>query len=40
MKQMNGFMHGIDLGGWLSQCDHSKHTYDTFIVESDLAKIK
>ena len=40
MKQMNGYMHGVDLGGWLSQCDHTKQTYDTFIVESDIAKIK
>ena len=40
MKQMNGYMHGINLGGWLSQCDHTKETYDSFIVESDIAKIK
>ena len=40
MKQMTGYMHGIDLGGWLSQCDHTKETYDSFIVESDIAKIK
>ena len=33
-------MHGINLGGWLSQCDHTKQRYDTFITEKDLEVIK
>ena len=24
MRRFNGYMHGIDIGGWLSQCDYSK----------------
>ncbi len=32
-------MHGINLGGWLSQCDHSKERYDTFITEADFRTI-
>ncbi len=40
MKQFPGFSHGINLGGWLSQCDHTKERYDNFIKESDIEKIK
>ena len=40
MKTFDGYMHGINLGGWLSQCDHTKQRYDTFIVEDDIARIK
>ncbi len=40
MKQLDGFMHGINLGGWLSQCDHTKERYETFIKEEDIGKIK
>ncbi len=40
MKQFPGFSHGINLGGWLSQCDHTKERYDTFIAESDIETIK
>lgn len=36
MKKLEGFMHGINLGGWLSQCDHTKERYDTFITEKDI----
>ena len=31
MKIFNGYMHGINLGGWFSQCDYSKERYDHFI---------
>ncbi len=37
---MKGYKHGVNLGGWFSQCDHTKERYDTFIVESDIEKIK
>ena len=40
MKIFNGYMHGINLGGWFSQCDYSKERYDHFIKEEDLAQIK
>ena len=36
MKRFDGYMHGINLGGWLSQCDHTKERYDTFINEEDV----
>ena len=35
MKKFDGFMHGVNLGGWFSQCDHSQHRYDTFVTEND-----
>ncbi len=39
MKTFTGYRKGINLGGWLSQCDHSKHTYNTFLTEKDLERI-
>ncbi|MBQ1507820.1 MAG: cellulase family glycosylhydrolase, partial [Erysipelotrichaceae bacterium] len=39
MKILEGYQHGINLGGWFSQCDHTKERYDTFIRESDFAWI-
>ena len=40
MKQFTGYMHGVNLGGWLSQCDHTKERYDSFITKEDIAVIK
>ena len=40
MKQFSGYMHGINLGGWFSQCDHTKERYDTFITEKDFETIR
>jgi len=40
MKNFEGYMHGINLGGWLSQCNHTKERYDTFIVEKDIEIIR
>lgn len=38
---MKGFMHGINLGGWLSQCrEYTKDNYDNFIKKEDFAKMK
>lgn len=34
-----GFFKGVNLGGWLSQCDYSKERLDTFITEPDFAQI-
>ena len=40
MKKFDGYIHGINLGGWLSQCVHTKEHYDSFIRESDIEVIK
>ncbi len=39
MLKERGFYRGIDLGGWLSQCDYSEDRLDNFITEPDFAKI-
>jgi aryl-phospho-beta-D-glucosidase BglC (GH1 family) len=38
MKKLKdfGFYRGINLGGWLSQCDYSRDRLDNFITEKDL----
>ncbi len=40
MKQFNGFMHGVNLGGWFSQCDYSQQRLDNFITEKDFKTIR
>lgn len=40
MKKFEGYMYGIDFGGWLSQCDHTKERYDTFITAEDFKRVK
>ena len=40
MRDFVGYQHGIDLGGWLSQCDHTQKRYDTFITKEDIAVVK
>ncbi len=39
MKRFLGYQKGINLGGWLSQCDHNKEHYDSFITEDDIKRI-
>lgn len=39
MKEFKGFVKGVDLGGWFSQCDYSKDRLDNFIQEEDFARI-
>lgn len=39
MKKFAGYQRGVNLGGWLSQCRHSKAHYDTFITEKDIERI-
>lgn len=39
MKKLEGFQHGINLGGWLSQCVHTREHYDSFIGEEDIRRI-
>lgn len=36
MKDFIGFKKGVDLGGWLSQCDYSEERLKGFIVEEDI----
>ena len=40
MKEFKGFMHGVNLGGWFSQCNHTEERYDNFITEKDFKIIK
>ena len=40
MREFTGFKHGVNLGGWLSQCDHTKERYDSFVTEKDIETIK
>ncbi len=39
MLKSKGFNRGINLGGWLSQCDYSKERLHHFIIEEDFEKI-
>ncbi len=39
MKDWKGFSKGVNLGGWLSQCDYSNDRLQNFIVEDDFKKI-
>lgn len=40
MKKFNGYMRGINLGGWLSQCvAKTTEHFDNFIVEDDIRQI-
>lgn len=36
MTGFNGYTQGVNLGGWLSQCNHTKERYDTFVTETDV----
>jgi len=40
MRTFAGYTKGINFGGWLSQCDHTKERYDNFIKEADFAEVK
>ena len=39
MLRERGFFRGVNLGGWLSQCDYSEDRLNNFITEEDIAKI-
>ena len=39
MLREKGFYKGVNLGGWLSQCDYSEDRLNNFIREEDIAKI-
>lgn len=35
MKKLTGYMKGVNLGGWFSQCKYSKERFENFITEAD-----
>lgn len=37
--EFKGYKKGVNLGGWLSQCVHTKEHYDNFITEEDIKTI-
>ena len=39
MKSWEGYQRGVNLGGWLSQCSHTKERYESFITEADFAEL-
>ena len=39
MKCFEGYMKGINLGGWVSQCIHTKEHYDSFVCENDIREL-
>lgn len=39
MLKSKGFYRGVNLGGWLSQCDYSEDRLNNFITEPDIEKI-
>ncbi|HBH95598.1 MAG TPA: glycosyl hydrolase family 5 [Ruminococcaceae bacterium] len=39
MEKLIGFKKGVNLGGWLSQCDYSTEHLNSFIAEKDFKKI-
>lgn len=40
MNTWNGYMKGVNLGGWLSQCEYDEKHFETFITEEDIKQIK
>lgn len=39
MREWKGYTHGVNLGGWLSQCEHNIDHYEDFIKEEDIERI-
>lgn len=40
MRRFEGYMKGVNLGGWLSQCDYSEGRLEGFITEKDFKVLK
>lgn len=36
MSEFKNYRQGVNLGGWLSQCVHTREHYDSFIIEDDI----
>ena len=39
MADLKGFTRGVNLGGWMSQCDYSAERLDGFVTEPDFERI-
>lgn len=39
MRHWPGYEHGINFGGWLSQCRHTEEHYDSFIKADDFRQV-
>ncbi len=39
MRKWIGYEKGVNLGGWLSQCDYSKERLEHFIEEEDIKRL-
>ncbi len=39
MRRWKGYEHGVNFGGWLSQCDHTIERYEKFITEEDVKQV-
>lgn len=39
MLKGKGFLRGVNLGGWLSQCDYSPERMDSFVKEADFQRV-
>jgi len=39
MKTLEGFTHGINFGGWFSQCDNTEKRYEYFIRRADFRRV-
>lgn len=35
-----GYTRGVNLGGWLSQCPHTRERYESFLGEEDIRRIR
>lgn len=40
VKEWKGYRKGVNIGGWFSQCRHTKDNYDNFACAEDMVKIK
>ena len=40
MKNWPGYTRGVNLGGWLSQCPHTREHYESFLGEADIRTIR
>lgn len=39
MKKFDGYLNGVNFGGWYSQCDYSLDRLNNFITEEDFKNV-
>lgn len=39
MRRWKGYEKGMNLGGWFSQCNHTRERYENFITKEDIKKL-